>query len=104
MSLKINGIKPVTISVDNYFVERVNNPKDEHGNYDFECIEALDLDLFNSQLVDLLKITSNQDMGKDNLAKLLLLFKSHISIYLFNVLSRFKFMCELSYCFSYFFC
>ena len=54
MSLKINGIKPVTISVDNYFVERVNNPKDEHGNYDFECIEALDLDLFNSQLVDLL--------------------------------------------------
>ena len=54
MSLKVNGIKPVTISVDNYFVERVNNPKDEHGNYDFECIEALDLDLFNSQLVDLL--------------------------------------------------
>ena len=54
MSLKINGIKPVTISVDNYFVERENNPKDENGNYDFECIEALDLDLFNSQLVDLL--------------------------------------------------
>lgn len=54
MSLKVNGIKPVTISVDNYFVERVDNPKDEHGNYDFECIEALDLDLFNSQLVDLL--------------------------------------------------
>jgi uridine kinase len=55
MSLKVNGIKPVTISVDNYFVERENNPKDEHGNYDFECIEALDLDLFNSQLVDLLE-------------------------------------------------
>jgi len=54
MSLKINGIKPVTISVDNYFVERLDNPKDEHGNYDFECIEALDLDLFNKQLVDLL--------------------------------------------------
>lgn len=54
MSLRVNGIKPVTISVDNYFVERENNPKDEHGNYDFECIEALDLDLFNSQLVDLL--------------------------------------------------
>lgn len=55
MSLKVNGIKPVTISVDNYFVEREDNPKDEHGNYDFECIEALDLDLFNSQLVDLLE-------------------------------------------------
>ena len=54
MSLKINGIKPVTISVDNYFVERENNPKDEQGNYDFECIEALDIDLFNKQLVDLL--------------------------------------------------
>lgn len=54
MSLRVNGIKPVTISVDNYFVERKDNPKDEHGNYDFECIEALDLDLFNSQLVDLL--------------------------------------------------
>ena len=54
MSLKVNGIKPVTISVDNYFVERKDNPKDEHGNYDFECIEALDIDLFNSQLVDLL--------------------------------------------------
>ena len=54
MSLKINGLKPVTISVDNYFVERKDNPKDEQGNYDFECIEALDLELFNSQLVDLL--------------------------------------------------
>lgn len=54
MSLRVNGIKPVTLSVDNYFVERENNPKDENGNYDFECIEALDLDLFNSQLVDLL--------------------------------------------------
>ena len=54
MSLKVHGIKPVTISVDNYFVERENNPKDENGNYDFECIEALDLDLFNQQLIDLL--------------------------------------------------
>ncbi len=54
-SLKINGLKPVTISVDNYFVERKDNPKDEQGNYDFECIEALDLDLFNKQLLDLLE-------------------------------------------------
>ena len=38
----------------NYFVERENNPKDEDGNYDFECIEALDLELFNNQLLDLL--------------------------------------------------
>ena len=54
MSLRVNGIKPVTISVDNHFVEREDNPKDEHGNYDFECIESIDTDLFNKQLVDLL--------------------------------------------------
>ena len=54
MSLRVNGIKPVTISVDNYFVEREDNPKDETGAYDFECIEALDLELFNKQLVALL--------------------------------------------------
>lgn len=54
MQLRLNGIKPVTISVDNYFVERAQNPKDEFGNYDFECIEALDTKLFNEHLVKLL--------------------------------------------------
>ena len=54
MQLRLNGIKPVTISVDNYFVEREENPKDELGNYDFECIEALDTKLFNEHLVKLL--------------------------------------------------
>lgn len=54
MALRVNGIKPVTISVDNYFVERKDNPRDEFGNYDFECIEAIDIDLFNKQLVALL--------------------------------------------------
>lgn len=54
MQLRLNGIKPVTISVDNYFVEREQNPKDEFGNYDFECIEALDTKLFNEHLVKLL--------------------------------------------------
>ncbi len=53
--LRLNGLKPVTISVDNYFVEREENPKDELGNYDFECIEALDVTLFNEHLVKLLK-------------------------------------------------
>lgn len=52
--LRLNGLKPVTISVDNYFVEREENPKDELGNYDFECIEALDVKLFNEHLVKLL--------------------------------------------------
>lgn len=54
IQLKINGIKPVTISVDNYFVEREKNPKDEYGNYDFEALEAVDLKLFNSDLKKLL--------------------------------------------------
>ena len=54
IQLRINKLKPVTISVDNYFVERKDNPKDENGNYDFECIEAIDLKLFNNHLTKLL--------------------------------------------------
>lgn len=54
IQLKINKIKPVTISVDNYFVERQDTPKDENGNYDFECIEAIDIGLFNEHLTKLL--------------------------------------------------
>ena len=54
LALRLNGLNPVTISVDNYFVERKDNPKDELGNYDFECIEAIDLKLFNDHLVRLL--------------------------------------------------
>lgn len=54
IQLRINRIKPVTISVDNYFVERKDTPRDEKGNYDFECIEAIDLELFNDHLTRLL--------------------------------------------------
>ena len=54
IQLRINRIKPVTISVDNYFVERKNTPRDKNGNYDFECIEAIDLNLFNDHLTRLL--------------------------------------------------
>lgn len=54
MALKVNGLKPITISVDNYFVERKDNPKDEMGNYDFERIEALDINLFNDHMINLL--------------------------------------------------
>ena len=54
IQLKLNGLKAVTISVDNYFVEREDNPKDEDGNYDFECIEAIDMKLLNEDLVKLL--------------------------------------------------
>ena len=54
IQLRINKIKPVTISVDNYFVERKDTPTDENGNYDFECLEAIDLELFNNHLTKLL--------------------------------------------------
>ena len=42
------------ISVDDYFLEREESPKDEFGNYDFECLTAIDLELFNSDLKKLL--------------------------------------------------
>ncbi|MBP3707919.1 MAG: nucleoside kinase [Clostridia bacterium] len=54
IQLRLNGLKPVTLSVDNYFVERADNPKDENGEYDFECIEAIDTKLFNDHLLKLL--------------------------------------------------
>ena len=54
IQLRLNGLKPVTMSVDNYFVERKDNPKDEFGNYDFECIEAIDTKLFNEHILKLL--------------------------------------------------
>ena len=54
IQLRLNKIKPVTISVDNYFVEREDTPKDENGKYNFECIEAIDLTLFNDHLTKLL--------------------------------------------------
>ena len=54
IQLRLNGIKPVTISVDNYFVERKDNPKNENGEYDFECLEAIDRDLLNEHLLALL--------------------------------------------------
>ncbi len=54
IQLKINDLNPITISVDNYFVEREDNPVDENGNYDFECLQAIDLNLFNDHLSRLL--------------------------------------------------
>lgn len=59
IQLKINGLKPVTISVDNYFVERENTPLDENGKYDFECIEAIDTKLLNQ---DILKLLNGEEL------------------------------------------
>lgn len=54
LQLRLNGIKPVNLSVDNYFVERKDTPRDKDGNYDFECIEAIDTKLFNEHILKLL--------------------------------------------------
>ncbi|MBP5514230.1 MAG: nucleoside kinase [Bacteroidaceae bacterium] len=48
------GLHPHTLSTDNYFVNRVDTPLDENGEYDFECIEAVDTDFFNQQMNALL--------------------------------------------------
>lgn len=54
LQLRINGLKPKTISVDNYFVERPETPVDENGEYDFENIKAIDTNLLNDDLLKLL--------------------------------------------------
>jgi uridine kinase len=52
--LQVNGIRPLALSMDNYFVDRESCPRDERGELDFEALGALDLDLFNRHLADLL--------------------------------------------------
>jgi uridine kinase len=53
--LKVNGLRPITLSLDNYFLDRKLTPRDENGDYDFESIYALDLELFNQHLKELLE-------------------------------------------------
>jgi len=52
--LKINGLNPIFISLDNYYIDREKTPKDENGNYDFENIMALDIKLLNEHLTELI--------------------------------------------------
>ncbi len=54
IQLMAAGLKPHPIAVDNYFVERELTPKDENGEYNFECLEAIDIELFNTQMCALL--------------------------------------------------
>ena len=54
IQLMVSGLKPLNLSLDNYFVDREKTPKDENGDYDFEALEALDIELFNEQLLTLL--------------------------------------------------
>lgn len=53
--LKTLGLNPVPLSIDDYFVNREDTPLDENGKYDFECLQAVDLKLFDQQVSKLLK-------------------------------------------------
>ena len=55
VQLAVNGIKPIGISLDDYFLDREKTPLDEKGDYDFEHLHALNLPLFNEQLNALFK-------------------------------------------------
>ena len=59
VQLRILGLDPVLISLDDYFVDRDRTPKDENGEYDFEALEAIDLDLLNS---DLRRLTAGESV------------------------------------------
>jgi len=54
VQLKVSGLKPVQISLDNYFVDREFTPIDESGDFDFEAFEAIDVQTFTSNLIDLI--------------------------------------------------
>ena len=55
MYLKSFGLNPKTIGMDDYFVDKDKTPVDENGNYDYECLEAVDLKLFDKQMQELLE-------------------------------------------------
>ncbi len=54
IQLRVNGLRPVTISLDDYFVNREKTPLDENGEFDFEALEAIDVELFNEHLASLI--------------------------------------------------
>lgn len=54
VQLRVNGLRPIALSTDNYFLGRAQTPLDEDGKPDFECLEAVDLPLFNQHMEQLL--------------------------------------------------
>ena len=55
IELMVQGLKPHPIAADNYFKNRDETPRDENGDYDFECLEALDVAQFNKDIIALLE-------------------------------------------------
>ncbi len=86
MYLKSFGLNPKVLGMDDYFLERNQTPKDKDGNYDFECLEALDLDLFDKQIAALLngetvKVpTYNFYIGKKEYKQEMILEKNDILV------------------------
>ncbi len=77
VQLRVNGLRPVTISVDDYFVDRDRTPRDEQGEYDFEHIETIDLDLLNEHL-ERLDQGDEVEMPKFNFENGKRTFKGHM--------------------------
>lgn len=55
VQLRVNGIRPVAISMDDYFKNRKDTPKDKNGEYDFETVDAIDIDTFNDVMNRMIK-------------------------------------------------
>jgi len=60
VQLKTHGLKPHPIALDNYFVDRKYTPRDAKGDYDFECLEAIDVEQFNK---DMLKLLAGEEVA-----------------------------------------
>ena len=84
IQLLARGARPVAMELDNYFVDRHKTPLDEQGEYDFEHLQAVDLDLLNTHLVELLEGREvrlpryNFRLGKREEGGLLRLSKDHV--------------------------
>ncbi len=86
VQLMAHGLKPFPIGLDDFFVDRDKTPRDEHGDYDYERLEALNLELFNECLLDLMAGRKVQlprydfKSGKSLPGKVVQLSPSHILI------------------------
>jgi len=60
VQLLAHGVRPFPLELDSYFVDREKTPRDEHGRFDFEVLEALDVSLFNQHLLALMRGESVQ--------------------------------------------
>ena len=55
VQLAVNGLRPYQISLDDYFVDREHTPRDKFGNFDFEALEAVDVEFFTEQRIELMR-------------------------------------------------